>query len=33
MKYTKNSILMQASQSMLAQANMLPEGVLRMLQG
>ena len=32
MKYTKNSILTQSAQSMLAQANMLPEGVLRLMQ-
>ena len=33
MKYTKNNILTQSAQSMLSQANMLPEGVLRLLQG
>ena len=32
MKYTKNSILTQSAQAMMAQANMLPEGVLRLLQ-
>lgn len=32
MKYTKNTILTQAAQSMMAQANMLPEGVLKLLQ-
>lgn len=33
MKYTKNSILTQSAQSMMAQANLLPEGVLRLIQG
>lgn len=32
MNYTKNNILVQASQSMLAQANQLPQGVLQLLQ-
>ena len=32
MNYTKNNILIQASQSMLAQANQLPQGVLQLLQ-
>lgn len=32
MEYTKNNILIQASQSMLAQANQLPQGVLQLLQ-
>lgn len=32
MELTKNQILSQASQSMLAQANMLPQGVLSLLQ-
>ena len=32
MAYTKNNILIQASQAMLAQANMLPQGVLQLLQ-
>ena len=32
MKYTKNGILVQSAQSMLAQANMQPEGILRLLQ-
>lgn len=32
MQYTKNNILIQASQSMLAQANMVPQGVLQLLQ-
>ncbi|MFV0517491.1 MAG: flagellin [Aminipila sp.] len=31
MKYTKNNILIQASQAMLAQANQLPQGVLQLL--
>ncbi len=31
MAYTKNNILMQASQAMLAQANQLPQGVLQLL--
>ena len=33
MNYTKNSILNQSAQSMLAQANQLPQGVLQLLQG
>ncbi|MBP0959764.1 MAG: flagellin, partial [Oscillospiraceae bacterium] len=32
MTFTKNQILSQASQSMLAQANSLPQGVLSLLQ-
>nr|WP_051527108.1 flagellinolysin [[Eubacterium] cellulosolvens] len=32
-KYTKSNILMQAAQSMLAQANQSPQGVLSLLQG
>lgn len=32
MSYTKNNILVQASQSMLAQANQQPQGVLQLLQ-
>ena len=32
MKYTKNSILNQSAQAMLAQANQLPQGVLQLLQ-
>jgi len=32
MQFTKNNILSQASQSMLAQANQLPQGVLQLLQ-
>lgn len=32
MQYTKNNILIQASQAMLAQANQLPQGVLQLLQ-
>ncbi|MGL6220075.1 MAG: flagellin [Lacrimispora sphenoides] len=32
MSYTKNNILVQASQSMLAQANQVPQGVLQLLQ-
>ncbi|MEG0368837.1 MAG: flagellin [Hungatella sp.] len=32
MTYTKNNILTQASQAMLAQANQLPQGVLQLLQ-
>ena len=32
MSYTKNNILVQASQAMLAQANQLPQGVLPLLQ-
>jgi flagellin len=31
MEYTKNNILQQASQSMLAQANQAPQGVLQLL--
>ncbi|MBR5230412.1 MAG: flagellin, partial [Firmicutes bacterium] len=31
MAYTKNNILIQASQAMLAQANQLPQGVLQLL--
>ncbi|MBQ2822990.1 MAG: flagellin, partial [Oscillospiraceae bacterium] len=31
-EFTKNQILSQASQSMLAQANQLPQGVLSLLQ-
>ena len=31
MAYTKNNILMQASQAMLAQANQIPQGVLQLL--
>ena len=31
MNFTKNNILIQASQSMLAQANQLPQGVLQLL--
>lgn len=31
MSYTKNNILVQASQAMLAQANQLPQGVLQLL--
>jgi flagellin len=31
MAYTKNNILLQASQAMLAQANMIPQGVLQLL--
>lgn len=31
MQYTKNNILMQASQAMLAQANQIPQGVLQLL--
>lgn len=30
--YTKNNILLQAAQSMLAQANSVPQGVLSLLQ-
>jgi flagellin len=33
MNYTKNNILLQASQAMLAQANQQPQGVLQLLQG
>ena len=32
MTYTKNNILVQASQAMLAQANQVPQGVLQLLQ-
>ncbi len=32
MEYTKNNILVQSAQSMLAQANMVPQGVLQLLQ-
>jgi len=32
MKYTKNSILVQSAQAMLAQANQQPQGVLQLLQ-
>ena len=32
MDYTKNNILVQASQAMLAQANQVPQGVLQLLQ-
>ena len=32
MDYTKNNILLQASQAMLAQANQVPQGVLQLLQ-
>ncbi len=32
MDYTKNNILIQASQAMLAQANQVPQGVLQLLQ-
>lgn len=32
MEFTKNNILMQAAQSMLAQANQQPQGVLQLLQ-
>jgi flagellin len=31
MTFTKNNILSQASQAMLAQANQLPQGVLQLL--
>lgn len=31
MTYTKNNILTQAAQAMLAQANTLPQGVLQLL--
>jgi flagellin len=31
MEFTKNNILQQASQSMLAQANQAPQGVLQLL--
>lgn len=32
MKYTKNNILIQSAQTMLVQANMMPQAVLRLLQ-
>jgi flagellin len=32
MDFTKNQILSQASQAMLAQANLIPQGVLQLLQ-
>ncbi|AVQ99923.1 flagellin [Oceanobacillus iheyensis] len=32
MNFTKNNILSQAAQSMLAQANQQPQGVLQLLQ-
>ena len=32
MKYTKNNILLQSAQAMLAQANQMPQGVLQLLQ-
>ncbi len=32
MEFTKNNILSQAAQSMLAQANQVPQGVLQLLQ-
>jgi flagellin len=32
MDFTKNQILSQAAQSMLAQANSLPQGILQLLQ-
>ena len=32
MAYTKNNILVQAAQAMLAQANTVPQGVLQLLQ-
>ena len=32
MQFTKNNILTQAAQAMLAQANMQPQGVLQLLQ-
>ncbi len=32
MEYTKNNILVQSAQAMLAQANRLPQGVLQLLQ-
>ena len=32
MAYTKNNILVQSSQAMLAQANQVPQGVLQLLQ-
>ncbi|MCL1810385.1 MAG: flagellin, partial [Clostridiales bacterium] len=31
MEYTKNNILVQAAQAMLAQANMVPQGILQLL--
>jgi len=31
MEFTKNNILVQASQAMLAQSNQLPQGVLQLL--
>jgi flagellin len=30
--YTKNNILLQSAQAMLAQANQVPQGVLQLLQ-
>ncbi|MBO4915172.1 MAG: hypothetical protein J5449_08195 [Oscillospiraceae bacterium] len=33
MSYTKNNILNQSAQAMLAQANQLPQGVMQLLQG
>ena len=32
MEYTKNNILIQSAQAMLAQANQVPQGVLQLLQ-
>ena len=32
MAYTKNNILIQSAQAMLAQANQVPQGVLQLLQ-
>ena len=32
MSYTKNNILVQSAQAMLAQANQTPQGVLQLLQ-
>ena len=32
MEYTKNNILLQAAQAMLAQANAQPQGILQLLQ-
>ena len=32
MAYTKNNILVQSAQAMLAQANQAPQGVLQLLQ-
>ena len=32
MKYTKNNILIQSAQAMLAQANQVPQGVLQLMQ-